>query len=248
VLDVALTLLAGILTGAVMGTLGAGGSLLTVPVLVILLGLTPGQASATSLVAVALMAVSGLAVHRASGRCSCRAGFQFAAAGVVTAFVVSRLATGLPDSVLAFAMAAVLVATVVWVLRRDTHEVEPGRTRPLGLVVAAGAGVGVLTGLLGVGGGFVIVPALMALLGLPASVAVGTSSLVILTNVLAGLAGRLGAGQVLWTTGLVYGAGGVVGAAAGARLAGRLPEAVLRRAFATLATLAAVVLVVDQVA
>jgi uncharacterized protein len=168
--------------------------------------------------------------------------FHFAAAGVVTAFVVSRLATGLPDSVLAFAMAAVLVATVVWVLRRDTPEVEPGRTRPLGLVVAAGAGVGVLTGLLGVGGGFVIVPALMALLGLPASVAVGTSSLVILTNVLAGLAGRLGAGQVLWTTGLVY------GAAAGARLAGRLPEAVLRRAFATLATLAAVVLVVDQVA
>lgn len=79
-MDLAVAVAAGLGVGIALGLLGAGGSLLTVPALVFLLGLTTGQAAGTSLVAVALMAVTGLAVHARAGRCSCREGLAFGAA------------------------------------------------------------------------------------------------------------------------------------------------------------------------
>jgi len=243
----ALAVPVGLAVGLLLGLLGAGGSLLTVPALTLLLGLGVAQATGTSLVAVAMMATAGVLVHRGSGRCRCREGAVFGAATAVTAATFGRVGAGLPDRLLAVAFVVLLLGTVAWLLTRDDVDRPTGADAAGGLpmTLAAGGGIGVLTGLLGVGGGFIVVPALVATRGLPMPVAVGTSQLVVLVSALAGLAGRLGTGTIQWPVGLLFGLGGVVGAAAGARASGRVGEAALRRTFAALAAAVAVVMAAD---
>lgn len=227
----------GVVVGVVMGLLGAGGSLLTVPALIFLLGQSTAEATATSLVAVVAMGVSGVVSHAREGRCSFRTGFAFGAAGMVTAAVAGRLASGLPEQVLTGAFVVLLVGTAIWLTVRGDEDGSgdgPGGHVRL-KVTGAGAGVGVLTGLLGVGGGFMVVPALTGMLGMPMSMAVGTSQLVILTNAAAGLVGRATGGGVDWALGVAFGSGGVVGAAIGSRIAGRVDERYLRLGFAAVA-------------
>lgn len=253
-------LAAGVAVGAVLGLLGAGGSLLTVPALILLLGLSATEATGTSLLVVAAMAVTSLAVHRRGGRCACKPGLQFAAAGVATSAVAGWVAGRIPDRALAVAFAALLLVTAVWFAVRarqssaDQHDESPsshahtehehGDVRT-GRVLAAGAGVGALTGILGVGGGFLIVPALTATLGLATPIAIGTSQLVILTNALAGLAGRsFGTATIVWSTGLSFAAGGVAGAAAGSMLTDRFTVRTLRYTFSAVSIGVAVVMAV----
>ena len=232
----------GALVGAVLGLLGAGGSLLTVPALIFLLGLSTREATGTSLVAVALMAVAGLVVHRKAGRCSCKEGLAFGAAAAVTAAAAGWAASGLPERLLTGAFVVLLVGTAVWLLTRpSTADEDPAPSAerdPRGGVVAtaaAGGGIGVLTGLLGVGGGFLIVPALLVTRDMRMSMAVGTSQLVVLISALAGLAGRATGDTVQWSLGLLFGLGGLAGAAVGARLADRAPDDALRQGFAGIA-------------
>lgn len=259
-MTVALALAAGAAVGVVLGLLGAGGSLLTAPALIFLLAMSAHEATGTSLVVVAAMATAGLVVHRRAGRCACRPGLQFAAAGVVTSAVAGWLAGDLPEWLVSTAFAVLLAVTAGWFLVRaarrgpgkdptdiaadagSRHDHEGVRT---GHVAGAGAGVGVLTGILGVGGGFVVVPALIATLGLSAELAAGTSQLVILTNALAALAGRsLGTNTVVWSTGSAFAAGGVVGAVVGSRLTGRFSGRTLQVTFAVLAAVVSVAMVV----
>jgi uncharacterized membrane protein YfcA len=101
-------------------------------------------------------------------------------------------------------------------------------------LVLVGLGVGFLTGFFGVGGGFLIVPALVVILGVPMHLAVGTSLLAIALNALWGLIANLQFGTLDWPLTLVFAAGGVGGVLAGGRLAGRLPDRALRIAFALL--------------
>ncbi|MFZ2517513.1 MAG: sulfite exporter TauE/SafE family protein, partial [Anaerolineae bacterium] len=118
-------------------------------------------------------------------------------------------------------------------------------------VIAGGAGVGVLTGILGVGGGFLIVPALVILVGLPMAQAVGTSLLVIAMNSLAGFLGHISGGAsdltALLSLTTIFAAAGLVGAFTGARLAGRLPATHLRRLFGGFVIVLAIFLLVDNV-
>jgi uncharacterized membrane protein YfcA len=100
--------------------------------------------------------------------------------------------------------------------------------------VLVGIGVGFLTGFFGVGGGFLIVPALVLVLGLPMHVAVGTSLVAISLNALWGLLGNLRFGTLDWTLTALFAVGGVVGVLTGGKLAGRLPDRTLRAAFAVL--------------
>lgn len=244
-MQLAVALPVGLGVGVVLGLLGAGGSLLTVPALIFLLGQTTTEATGTSLVAVALMAVSGLVVHQRAGRCSCREGLLFGAAGIVTAVAAGRLAERVPESVLTGAFIVVLLVAAGWLGVRDDPTSEQRAERSGGAwwkVVAAGAGVGAVTGLLGVGGGFLVVPALIALRGMPMPLAVGTSQLVVLVNALAGLGGRLFGDSVVWGLGAVFGVGGVLGAALGSRLADRVPARQLRLAFSGVAVLVAAAL------
>lgn len=235
--------LVGLGVGGVLGLLGAGGSLLTVPAMILLLGLSAGEATGTSLVAVAMMASAGAVVHGRAGRCACREGAVFGVAGAVTAAAAGLAASAVPDDVLTVAFVALLVTTAVWLVRRDEDASATERRPPDALATAAaGGGVGALTGLLGVGGGFLIVPALLRTRGMPMRLAIGTSQLVILISALGGITGRLAGHTVRWDVGLLFGLGGVVGSALGSRAADAVPAERLRTAFAVVAVLVATVL------
>lgn len=231
----------GLVVGVVLGLLGAGGSLLAVPALMLLLGLSATDATGTSLVAVAMMALAGVVMHGRAGRCSCREGFTFGAAAAASAAVAGWFASSLSDRVLAGAFVVLLVGTATWLLRRGDEDArgDGDRTPNLLQTGAAGGGVGVLTGLLGVGGGFLIVPALVATRDMRMPMAVGTSQLIILISAMGGLVGRLSGSSVQWGLGLLFGAGGLVGATVGSRLADRAPADTLRLAFAGVAIVVA---------
>jgi uncharacterized membrane protein YfcA len=240
-------------TGAALGLVGGGGSILAVPALVYGLGMPVGQAVPTSLLVVAGTAVAGVVPRLRRREVRWRVAGVFAAAGVGAAFAGAAANRLLPDRVLLSVFAALMLAVGMTLLLgrpqpRGACEVPDGRVDwraclPKALVI--GAGVGFLTGLLGVGGGFVIVPALAWLLGLPVPVAIGTSLVILGINSLAGLAAYLGQFQLnLTVAGVFLGAAALTALAAG-RIAGRLPEWVLRRGFAALVLAVAVFVVVQ---
>jgi hypothetical protein len=230
-----------LLVGVSLGLLGGGGSILTVPVLVYALGVEPRAAVGMSLAVVGATAAAGAVQHRRRGAVRGRAGALFAAAGVVTALAGSRLTYRVPPRALLAIFGALMVGVAVWMLARRAgpaatsageapREARPGSARAL----AAGAGVGFLTGFLGVGGGFLVVPALVLFAGLAMREAVGTSLLVIAINCAAGLAGHLTAGGFDLRLTLVVTALAVAGSFAGTALAHRLRPEALGRAFALL--------------
>lgn len=236
----------GVVIGVVVGLLGAGGSILTVPVLMLALGFAATDATGTALVVVLVVACAGLVGHAVAGRVDVRSGLAFAGAGVPAAVLGGRLSVLLPDLVLTIVLALLLLATGAWMWWREPVS-HPPRPVRWSRAVLAGLGVGILTGLLGVGGGFAVVPALSGLVGLPVPVAIGTSQLVLVVNALAGLLGRVGAGTVDLTVGLTFGAGGVVGSLAATRLVGRLAPALLTRLFAGLLGVVALLLLLDAI-
>ncbi|MGW7586101.1 sulfite exporter TauE/SafE family protein [Kitasatospora sp. NPDC054768] len=256
-------LLCGAVVGVALGALGGGGGVLAVPALVYLLGLSPSDAGTTSLVIVTATSVTALTRHAGSGTVQWRTGALFAAAGVLPAIGASVLAHRIPQPVLtsAFAVLAALAAAVM--LRgarsgaRSARRVPAGAareggeggeaadggaapsTKPAGRdghlsTVAAGAGLGAVTGLLGVGGGFLAVPALVSVLRLPMRKAVGTSLVVIVVNSVVSLGTRLTVTDISVDP-AVFGpfvGAAVLGAWDGKRLAAKLSGAALQRAFA----------------
>ncbi|MFW6695682.1 sulfite exporter TauE/SafE family protein [Streptomyces sp. MAR4 CNX-425] len=258
-----LALAAGALTGLALGALGGGGSVLAVPALIYVLGYGPVAATTASLVIVAVTSAAALAAHAAAGRVRWRTGLLFAAAGAGPAMLGGALAERLPAAVLTAAFAGVAAAAAVCVLRcrrgarggaEDAPRTAPGSApgsaarRPAavrpGRAAAAGAGLGAVTGVVGVGGGFLAVPALTGVLGLRMRVAVGTSLLVITVNSLAALATRAGPlGSLDWAVVGPFTGLSVLGAWGGKRLAGGVSGETLRRIFAvTLLAVAAVML------
>ncbi|UFR00317.1 sulfite exporter TauE/SafE family protein [Streptomyces sp. Go40/10] len=230
---VILALAAGAVIGLALGALGGGGSVLSVPVLIYLLGLTPVAATTTSLVIVTLTCATALTAHARDGHVRWREGLLFAAAGIGPAMLGGVLAGHLPATVLTVAFAVVAAAAAARMLRPrasapdGTVAVRPARA------AAAGAGLGGLTGVLGVGGGFLAVPALVGVLGMRMRSAVGTSLLVITVNSLAALAMRAGTADGLdWVVTGPFAGAAVLGAWDGKRLSARLSGDTLQRAFA----------------
>ncbi|WP_394214093.1 sulfite exporter TauE/SafE family protein [Brachybacterium vulturis] len=230
----ALTLLLAVLIGVSLGLLGGGGSILTVPILTYVAGLPPKEAIAASLFVVGTTSAVSALSHARAGRVQWRTGLHFGTAGMVGAFGGGILGGYLPGTVLMIAFALMMVATSIAMLRgRRTAplEVAAPRTLPTLKIVLEGLAVGVATGLVGAGGGFLVVPALALLGGLPMPVAVGTSLVVIALKSFAGLAGYLTSVSLDW--GLIGGVtlAAILGSLGGARLAGHLPEASLRTGF-----------------
>lgn len=226
-----LALAAGAVIGLALGGLGGGGSMLAVPALVYLLGFSPRQAGSAALVIVAVTSVSGLLANLRTGTCRCRAGALFALAGLPFAAAAGLLSSRLPGGLLTAGF-AVVAALAAWRMLRPGPAVRTARANR-GQVAATGAGLGTLTGLLGVGGGFLAVPALVSVLAFPMAEAAGTSLLVIITNTLAALAGRTGSLAGLdWAVIGPFTGAAVLGAWDGKRLAARFSGAALQRAFA----------------
>ena len=234
------------LIGVSLGLLGGGGSILAVPVLVYVAGLDPHAAVGSSLAIVGATALVGGLVHARHGRADLRAAAMFAGAGMLGAPLGSLAAPLVSGRTLLLLFASLMHVVSALMLRGRPSARAAGGRRPAA-VLAAGFGVGALTGFLGVGGGFLIVPALVLLGGLPMRLAVGTSLLVIAINSAAGFLGHLGeggAGAVL--TG-AFTLASVLGAFAGQRLAGRLSPDSLRTAFGLLVLLLGGFLLVKSV-
>jgi hypothetical protein len=227
------------LMGVVLGTLGGGGSILTVPILVYVAGYDPKEAIGMSLAVVGVTSAVGAIGHRHLGNVRLRRAAVFAASGVVGTLAGTRLATLVTGTVQLTLFAVVMLLAAGFMLRGSREPAgtgaataaEPPRRHVL-LTALDGLVIGVLTGLVGVGGGFLIVPALVVLGRLPMHHAVGTSLAVIAINALTGFAGYLDQITVDWGFMAGFTACAVVGILAGSRLAGRLPARTLRRAFA----------------
>lgn len=240
----------GVVIGAAVGLLGAGGSILAVPALVYGVGQPLPAALFGSLAVVAVSAVGGLVPRLRAGVIRWPVALVFAAAGVPTAFAGTALGTLLPEQWLLIAFAVLMAVVAVQMLRGNPEE-EPGgacRTDGGGIdwrsclprTLAAGAGVGALTGLFGVGGGFIIVPALTLLLGLTATEAIATSLVIVTITSLAGLAAHAAAAATVDYGVIAVFAGAALAASlAAGRVANRLPAAALRRGFAVLILAAA---------
>jgi len=202
----------GLGIGLLLGLVGGGGSILAVPALVYVLGQPVKEATTESLLVVGAAALAGAADHARIGRVQIRTALAFGAAGAagtIPGTALNRLISG-PALLLGFAV--LLLAAAAAMLLRRNDPVEQRSKLSLARVAAVGLATGVLTGFFGVGGGFVIVPALVLLLGLPLTLAVGTSLLVITPTSAAALAAHLASGTVDWAIALTFTAGAIAGA------------------------------------
>jgi len=249
----------GFLIGLSLGALGGGGSILAVPALVYAAGQTPRHATTTSLILVALTAMIGMVPHWRAGRVRFGAGSVFGLAGIGGSLLGSHLNSSVDPNVLLLAFSGVMLIAARGMWRRSTGPQTPparvmarslsaaaaptvpapdpavrgmrGDRKTVAKVVLAGTLVGLLTGFFGVGGGFVIVPALVLALGFSMPEAVGTSLLVIAINSAVALTTRLHGGAIEWGTVVPFTIASLLGVVAGSRLAGTRDSTSLQRWF-----------------
>ncbi|WP_433318696.1 sulfite exporter TauE/SafE family protein [Micromonospora chersina] len=228
-----LTVGLAVLIGVSLGLLGGGGSILAVPLLVYVADLPPKEAIATSLLVVGATSAVGVIPHARAHRVRWRTGLIFGVAGMTGAYAGGRLAEFIPAGFLLTGFAVMMLATAVAMIRgRRAAEGRPvPHELPVPRVVLDGVVVGLVTGLVGAGGGFLVVPALALLGGLPMPVAVGTSLVVITMKSFAGLAGYLSSVSIDWGLAAAVVVAAVAGSFVGGRLAGRIPAEILRKAF-----------------
>jgi uncharacterized membrane protein YfcA len=228
-------LLGALAIGLSLGLLGSGGSILTVPVLHYLLGQPEKLAIGGSLLVVGLIAAGASLPYARSRQVDWRNVWWFGVPGMAGAWAGATLAHWVPGPVQLALFAGVMLVAAWRMLRGGVVE-HAGHAPSRVVVVAGGVGVGALSGLVGVGGGFLIVPALVLLAGVPMASAVGTSLAIIALNAFTGFMKYLDVleGQSLeldWATLLAIAAVGFVGSYVGNRLGRRLPQAMLRRLF-----------------
>ncbi|MBW0092169.1 sulfite exporter TauE/SafE family protein [Pseudonocardia sp. KRD-184] len=257
----------GLVMGLVIGALGGGGGVLTVPLLVYALGVTAQSATTSSIIIVGITALVGTLARIRGGGIDWRTGLIFGALGIPSAFLGTLLNRNVDQQVLLLAFAAVTVLAATAMLINSRPEAEkpaqpadgstpcepsgggtvatatrstagPTRARRRFLVTAvkvvlSGIVVGFMTGFLGVGGGFLVVPALVIILRMPMTAAIGTSLLIITLNAVTSMASRLGSPLDLdWRIVVPFTVLAVVGSFLGKRVADRLSGQLLTRAFA----------------
>ena len=242
---VVIAVLAGAVIGLSMGALGGGGSILAVPVLVYALYLDPQAATTASLVIVGVTAIVAAISHARAGRVDWRAALVFGGLGIPASIGGSLLNRAVDPQVLLLAFAALMLIAAAAMFRRSrARDGEPTTPSPAGpaqvtRVVVVALVVGFLTGFLGVGGGFIIVPALVLAMGFGMPTAVGTSLVIISITSLAAFVERLGHGAIAWDVIIPFTAAAIVGSLIGKRLSERVSAATLTRAFAVLLVLVA---------
>jgi uncharacterized membrane protein YfcA len=264
----------GLFIGVVIGGLGGGGGVLTVPALVYLLGQDVHDATTGSVLIVGVSAVVGAAVRLRNPGLDWRTGLAFGAVGVPAAYLGTLLNHRVGPAVLLLVFAAVILIAAAAMLIKD-HADDEDAAAPFGVpAVAGGAGVtvatrpdtarrtrlgtaakivvcglacGFLTGLLGVGGGFLVVPALVVVLGMPITLAIGTSLLIIVLNAASSMVARLGDLQLDWAIIAPFTVAAIAGTLLGKRVADALSGAVLTRAFAVMLVLVGGFVAVESV-
>lgn len=218
--------LSGSLVGFTLGLVGGGGSILAVPLMVYLVGVpSPHVAIGTSALAVAVNAATGLVNHARSGTVKWRCGFMYAAAGILGAFAGSTAGKAFDGQKLLFLFALVMVAVGILMLRGRRNLGVPGAAcnqQNAPKVLGFGLGTGLFSGFFGIGGGFLIVPGLVASTSMPMLNAVGTSLVAVTAFGLTTAANYAMSGLIDWPLAGVFIAGGIVGGFGGTLLAKRL--------------------------
>jgi uncharacterized protein len=223
-----------VLIGLTLGLLGGGGSILTVPVLVYVLGVEAKPAIAMSLPVVGITSLVGATLQWRQGTIRLQTAITFGLFAMGGAFLGARLAAFLAGATQLVILAVVMSVVAAAMLRGSTPTSAVSlHARPT-LLAAVAIGVGLLTGLVGIGGGFLVVPALVLLAGVPMREAVGTSLLVIAMNAASGFIGHMGEVSLDWSLLASFTLLTVLGAVAGTALAPKVPQHMLKRAFALL--------------
>jgi uncharacterized membrane protein YfcA len=237
----------GFCIGLMLGLLGGGGSILTVPALVYLIGLSPQVAVTTSLAVVGANSALGAVFHHTHGTLNWRVALVFGGTGMIAAYFSAHWSKNFSPDMLMVAFALLMLIVGVMLVLRKSQDRENHTALAVWKVVFSGLIVGLLTGVLGVGGGFLIVPALVMLVGLPFHQAVGTSLVIIAMNSAAGFIGHLSGDVLNMSLISVFVVTGVAGTFAGAKLGNHLDSHSLRRMFAAFVIVLAVFLLMDNV-
>lgn len=221
--------------GVSLGLIGGGGSILTVPILVYFLGVEAHEAVGMSLAVVGATSLFGSFLHYKRGNVNFSSGFLFGVAGIAGAFLGSPLTKLVAPNILLLIFGVLMFVVAISMLwrRRQTEDSTP-KERVLWKAISAGFGVGVLTGFLGVGGGFLIVPALVMFGGLAMKEAIGTSLFVIFLNCVAGLTGHASQNHFDWSLTSLVMILAVGGAGIGTILSHRIAANRLQTTFAVL--------------
>jgi uncharacterized membrane protein YfcA len=234
-------LLLAVLMGISLGLLGGGGSILAVPILKYVVGFGAKEAIASSLAVVGLTSLFAAVGHWRSGNVNLRVALIFGAVAMVGTYLGARLAVFFSGGVQLALLAAVMIVAAYFMFREENgaNSVEDGsdedfsgKRMSYGLIVVEGLAVGVLTGLVGVGGGFLIVPALVVLGKVPMKEAVGTSLLIIAMKSAAGFVGYFGQVEVRWGYLALFTAAAIAGSLGGTYLVRYVPQGALKKAFA----------------
>lgn len=236
-----LVVLAGAATGIVLGLFGSGGSIIALPALMYLLGIEAKSAIAMSLGIVAVTATLSAWDHWRRGNVDVRVALVFGLFGIGGTFAGAKIGLMTPVAVQLVLFALVMYAAA-WKMLKPALIPQPagaGRLPPaerpaeaqMRHIAAHGIGVGVLTGVVGVGGGFMIVPALALLSGLPMKLAIGTSLAIVAAKSYAGFFGYLGSVPIDWATMGAFTIVTIAGSFAGTRLAHRFSQEMLKRSF-----------------
>ena len=236
--------IAGILLAALMGIslglLGGGGSILAVPILTYGVGFGAKEAIASSLAVVGLTSLFAAVGHWKSGHVNLRVALSFGTVAMAGTFLGARLAVFFSGAAQLALFAVVMIVAAYFMFQEngsnpaeDESDVTASSKKRMsyGLIVVEGLAVGVLTGLVGVGGGFLIVPALVVLGKVPMKEAVGTSLLVIAMKSAAGFAGYLGQVEVRWSYLALFTAVATVGSLGGTYLVRYVPQGALKKSF-----------------
>lgn len=245
---IALGYVLALLIGLALGLLGGGGSILTIPVLHYVMGYGMKAAVPMSLVVVGLTSAVGALAHRRGGTLSLRTVLIFAPPAIVGTLLGAELGLRTSAELQLTVFAVVMIAAAVSMYLGQSAVEHAGRPHhPVPLILLVGALVGGLTGFVGVGGGFLYVPALVLLGGLPMKRAVGTSLALIMISCSAGVVRYHGSLDLDWPAIALFTGVALLGVALGSRLVIHASQVVLRRGFAVfLLVMGAVVLLVDR--
>jgi uncharacterized membrane protein YfcA len=224
------------LVGLSLGMLGGGGSILTVPIFVYVLGFDPKLAIAMSLPVVGGASLIGALSHWRAGNVRLPTAALFGVIAMAGAYGGARLAVLVSGRFQLVLLAVVMVAAAISMFRsarrdRGVETAPDPRPMSFGLLIPVALSVGLLTGVVGIGGGFLIVPALVLLARVPMKQAVGTSLLVIAMNSLSGFAGYLGTVSLPWNFMLIFMSIAAAGILVGTRLVRYVSQSALKQGF-----------------
>lgn len=236
-------------TGVALGLLGGGGSILTVPIFVYAAGLEPKLAVAASLPVVTLTSAAAAIAHWRQGNVRVRTALIFGATAAVGSFASARAASRVSGVVQLTLLAVVMLVAASRMIAASAPAFDEANANfqiAYGKLIPVALGVGLLTGLVGVGGGFLIVPTLVLLCHLPMRAAVGTSLMVIAMNTASATAGYVGHVDIPWQTVLLFSAVAIFGSLLGSKLSAHVPQNALRRGFGVLLIALAVFILVQN--